>query len=299
MKKIWFLWVIFLIFCCFLLWRTCLKTTSEYHLSDFFSFKKSDAISVQLEINSSTAHSSFVWYLSWEFARDSDDLDWNISINLQQKTDKLWSDLSFSTVIQVSLGKDSVYIYPSALEIFWWTGNIANSFYTKISSDLIGKVWEISRKEINLPSENIQLLIKLLNALGNNDLSGVVTILQELPQFSWWVLVTSWYESSVWSDKLHSFTLQWDHHIFWLSLLSFPHLVRITGKLNQFDYTLDLSEKKEQKNWSLEIKNRLSSNEKSQISFSLFPLKEKKSLQILPNTYSSLQHYLENLNRTF
>ena len=299
MKKIWFLWVIFLIFCCFLLWRTCLRTTSEYHLSDFFSFKKSDAISVQLEINSSTAHSSFVWYLSWEFARDSDDLDWNISINLQQKTDKLWSDLSFSTVSQVSLGKDSVYIYPSALEIFWWTGNIANSFYTKISSDLIGKVWEISRKEINLPSENIQLLIKLLNALGNNDLSGVVTILQELPQFSWWVLVTSWYESSVWSDKLHSFTLQWDHHIFWLSLLSFPHLVRITGKLNQFDYTLDLSEKKEQKKWSLEIKNRLSSNEKSQISFSLFPLKEKKSLQMLPNTYSSLQHYLENLNRTF
>ena len=299
MKKIWFLWVIFLIFCCFLLWRTCLKTTSEYHLSDFFSFKKSDAISVQLEINSSTAHSSFVWYLSWEFARDSDDLDWNISINLQQKTDKLWSDLSFSTVIQVSLGKDSVYIYPSALEIFWWTGNIANSFYTKISSDLIGKVWEISRKEINLSSENMQLLIKLLNALGNNDLSGVVTILQELPQFSWWVLVTSWYESSVWSDKLHSFTLQWDHHIFWLSLLSFPQLVRITGKLNQFDYTLDLSEKKEQKNWSLEIKNRLSSNEKIQISFSLFPLKEKKSLQILPNTYSSLQHYLENLNRTF
>jgi len=299
MKKIWFLWVIFLIFCCFLLWRTCLKTTSEYHLSDFFSFKKSDAISVQLEINSSTAHSSFVWYLSWEFARDSDDLDWNISINLQQKTDKLWSDLSFSTVIQVSLEKDSVYIYPSALEIFWWTGNIANSFYTKISSDLIGKVWEISRKEINLPSENIQLLIKLLNALGNNDLSGVVTILQELPQFSWWVLVTSWYESSVWSDKLHSFTLQWDHHIFWLSLLSFPQLLRITGKLNQFDYILDLSEKKEQKIWSLEIKNRLSSNEKIQISFSLFPLKEKKSLQMLPNTYSSLQHYLENLNRTF
>ena len=299
MKKIWFLWVIFLIFCCFLLWRTCLKTTSEYHLSDFFSFKKSDAISVQLEINSSTAHSSFVWYLSWEFARDSDDLDWNISINLQQKTDKLWSDLSFSTVSQVSLGKDSVYIYPSALEIFWWTGNIANSFYTKISSDLIGKVWEISRKEINLPSENIQLLIKLLNALGNNDLSGVVTILQELPQFSWWVLVTSWYESSVWSDKLHSFTLQWDHHIFWLNLLSFPQLVRITGKLNQFDYTLDLSERKEQKIWSLEIKNRLSSNEKIQISFSLFPLKEKKSLQMLPNTYSSLQHYLENLNRTF
>ncbi|MBF0931893.1 MAG: hypothetical protein HXJ92_00555 [candidate division SR1 bacterium] len=282
-----------------MLWRTCLKTTSEYHLSDFFSFKKSDAISVQLEINSSTAHSSFVGYLSGEFARDSDDLDGNISINLQQKTDKLGSDLSFSTVIQVSLEKDSVYIYPSALEIFGGTGNIANSFYTKISSDLIGKVWEISRKEINLPSENIQLLIKLLNALGNNDLSGVVTILQELPQFSGGVLVTSGYESSVGSDKLHSFTLQGDHHIFGLSLLSFPHLVRITGKLNQFDYTLDLSEKKEQKNGSLEIKNRLSSNEKSQISFSLFPLKEKKSLQILPNTYSSLQHYLENLNRTF
>ena len=299
MKKIWFLWVIFLIFSCFLLWRTCLKTTSEYHLSDFFSFKKSDAISVQLEINSSTAHNSFVWYLSWEFARDSDDLDWNIAINLQQKTDKLWSDLFFSTVSQIFWRKDSVYVYPSVLEIFWWTGNIANSFYTEISSDLIGKVWEISRKEINLSSGNIQLLIKLLNALGNNDLSGVVTILQELPQFSWWVLVTSWYEWSVWSEKLHSFTLQWDHHIFWLSLLSFPQLVKITGKLNQFDYTLDLSEKKEQKKWSLEIKNRLSSNEKSQISFSLFPLKEKKSLQILPNTYSSLQHYLENLNRTF
>ena len=139
MKKIWFLWVIFLIFCCFLLWRTYLKTTSEYHLSDFFSFKKWDVIGVQLEINSSTAQSSFVWYLSWEFARDSDDLDWNIAINLQQKTDKLWSDLSFSTVSQVSLGKDSMYMYPSVLEIFWWTGNIANSFYTKISSDLIGK----------------------------------------------------------------------------------------------------------------------------------------------------------------
>ena len=299
MKKIWFLWVIFLIFCCFLLWRTYLKTTSEYHLSDFFSFKKWDAISVQLEINSSTAHSSFIWYLSWEFARDSDDLDWNIAINFQQKTDKLWSDLSFSTVSQVSLGKDSVYVYPSVLEIFWWTGNIANSFYTKISSDLIGKVWQIPRKEINLSSENIQLLIKLLNTLGNDDLSGVVLILQELPQFSWWVLVTSWYEWSVWSEKLHSFTLQWDHHIFWLSLLNFPHLVRITGELNQFDYTLDLSEKKGRKIWSLEIKNRLSSNEKTQISFSLFPLKEKKSLQILPNTYSSLQHYLENLNRAF
>ena len=299
MKKIWFLWVIFLIFCCFLLWRTYFKSTSEYHLSDFFSFKKWGVIGVQLEINSSTAQSSFVWYLSWEFARDSDDLDWNIAINLQQKTDKLWSDLSFSTVSQVSLGKDSMYMYPSVLEIFWWTGNIANSFYTKISSDLIGKVWEISRKEINISSGNIQLLIKLLNALGNNDLSGVVTILQELPQFSWWVLVTSWYEWSVWSEKLHSFTLQWDHHIFWLSLLSFPQLVKITGKLNQFDYTLDLSEKKEQKIWSLEIKNRLFSNEKIQISFSLFPLKEKKSLQMLPNTYSSLQHYLENLNRTF
>gem|GEM_PF-3982591 len=45
--------------------------------------------------------------------------------------------------------------------------------------------------------------------------------------------------------------------------------------------------------------NILSPNEKAQISFSLFPLKEKKSLQILPNTYSSLQHYLENLNRAF
>ena len=299
MKKIWVLWVILLIWCCFLLWKMHFKSISEYHLSDFFSFRNWDAIGVELEIDSSTAQGSFVWYLSWEFAKYSGDLDWNIAINLQQKTYKLWSDLSFSTVSQVSLGKDSVYVYPSALEIFWWTGNIANSFYTKISSDLIGKVWEISRKEINLSSENMQLLIKLLNALGNNDLSGVVTILQELPQFSWWVLVTSWYKWSVWSEKSLSFTLQWDHHIFWLSLLSFPQLVRITGKLNQFDYTLDLSEKKEQKNWSLEIKNRLSSNEKIQISFSLFPLKEKKSLQILPNTYSSLQHYLENLNRTF
>ena len=299
MKKIWFLWVILLIWCCFLLWKMHFKSISEYHLSDFFSFRNWDAIGVQLKINSSTAHSSFIWYLSWEFARDSDDLDWNIVINFQQKTDKLWSDLSFSTVSQVSLGKDSVYVYPSVLEIFWWTGNIANSFYTKISSGLIGKTWEISRKEVNLSSENMQLLIKLSNTLGNNDLSGVVAVLQGLPQFSWWVLVTSWYKWSVWSEKSLSFTLQWDHHIFWLSLLSFPQLVRITGKLNQFDYTLDLSEKKEQKNWSLEIKNRLSSNEKIQISFSLFPLKEKKSLQMLPNTYSSLQHYLENLNRTF
>lgn len=299
MKKIWFLWVILLIWCCFLLWKMHFKSISEYHLSDFFSFRNWDAIGVQLEINSSTAHSSFVWYLSWEFARYSGDLDWNIEIKFQQKTNKLWSNLSLSTASQIFSRKDSVYVYPSVLEIFWWTGNIANSFYTKISSDLIGKVREIPRKEINLSSGNIQLLIKLLNALGNNDLSGVVTILQELPQFSWWVLVTSWYEWSVWSEKLHSFTLQWDHHIFWLSLLSFPQLVKITGKLNQFDYILDLSEKKEQKKWSLEIKNRLSSNEKSQISFSLFPLKEKKSLQILPNTYSSLQHYLENLNRAF
>ena len=299
MKKIWFLWVILLIWCCFLLWRTYFKSISEYHLSDFFSFRNWDAIGVQLEIDSTTEHDSFIWYLSWEFARDSDDLDWNIAINFQQKTDKLWSDLSFSTVSQVSLGKDSVYVYPSVLEIFWWTGNIANSFYTKISSGLIGKTWEISRKEVNLSSENMQLLIKLSNTLGNNDLSGVVAVLQGLPQFSWWVLVTSWYEWFLWSEKLHSFTLQWDHHIFWLNLLSFPQLVRITGKLNQFDYTLNLSEKKERKVWSLEIKNRLSSNEKTQISFSLFPLKEKKSLQILPNTYSSLQHYLENLNRTF
>ena len=299
MKKIWFLWVIFLIFCCFLLWRMYFKTTSEYHLSDFFSFRNWDAIGVQLEIDSSTAQGSFVWYLSWDFVRGSDDLDWNLEINFQQKTNKLWSNLSLSATSQIFWRKDSVYVYPSALEIFWWTGNIANSFYTKISSDLIGKVWQIPRKEINLSSENIQLLIKLFNTLGNDDLSGVVTILQELPQFSWWVLVSSWYEWSVWSEKPLSFTLQWDHHIFWLSLLNFPHLVRITGKLNQFDYTLDLSEKKEQKNWSLEIKNRLSSNEKIQISFSLFPLKEKKSLQILPNTYSSLQHYLENLNRAF
>ena len=299
MKKIWFLWVIFLIFCCFLFWRIYFNTTSEYHLSDFFSFRNWDAIGVWLEIDSTTEQDSFIWYLSWEYMLSSDDLDWNVEINFQQKTNKLWWDFSFSIVSQVSLGEDSVYVYPSVLEIFWWTGNIANSFYTKISSDLIGKVWEISRKEINLSSENMQLLIKLLNTLGNNHLSGVVAILQELPQFSWWVLVTSWYEWSVWFEKLHSFTLQWDHHIFWLSLLSFPQLVRITGKLNQFDYTLDLSEKKEQKIWSLEIKNRLSSNEKIQISFYLFPLKEKKSLQILPNTYSSLQHYLENLNRAF
>ena len=269
MKKIWFLWVIFLIFCCFLLWRTYLKTTSEYHLSDFFSFKKWDAISVQLEINSSTAQSSFIWYLSWEFVRYLSDLDWNMAINFQQKTDKLWSNLFLSATSQIFWRKDSAYVYPSALEIFWWTGNIANSFYTKISSDLIGKVWEISRKEINLSSGNIQLLIKLLNALGNNDLSGVVTILQELPQFSWWVLVTSWYEWSVWSEKFHSFTLQWDHHIFWLSLLSFPQLVKITGKLNQFDYTLDLSEKKEQKNWSLVKKLRF---------LSLYSPLKKKSL---------------------
>jgi len=299
MKKIWFLWVILLIWCCFLLWRTYLKTTSEYHLSNFFSFRNWDAIGVQLEIDSTTEQDSFVWYLSWEFMLSSDDLDWNVEINFQQKTNKLWSNLSLSATSQIFWRKDSVYVYPSALEIFWWTGNIANSFYTKISSDLIGKVWQIPRKEINLSSENIQLLIKLFNTVGNDDLSGVVPILQELPQFSWWVLVTSWYEWSLWSEKLHSFTLQWDHHIFWLSLLNFPHLVRIKGKLNQFDYTLDLSERKEQKIWSLEIKNRSSSNEKNQISFSLFSLKEKKSLQIVPNTYSSLQHYLENLNRTF
>ena len=299
MKKIWFLWVIFLIFCCFLLWRTYFKRTSEYHLSNFFSFRNWDAIGVQLEIDSSTAQGSFVWYLSWEFVRDSDDLDWNLEINFQQKTNQLWSDFSFSAISQVSLRKDGMYMYPSVLEIFWWTGNIANSFYTKISSDLIGKIWQIPRKEINLSSENIQLLIKLFNTLGNNDLSGVIAILQELPQFSWWVLLTSWYEWSLWSEKPLSFTLQWDHHIFWLSLLNFPHLVRIIGTLNQFDYTVDLSERKEQKIWSLEIKNRLSSNEKIQISFSLFPLKEKKSLQILANAYSSLQHYLENLNRAF
>lgn len=299
MKKIRFLWVIFLIFCCFLLWRMYFKTTSEYHLSNFFSFRNWDAIGVQLEIDSTTEQDSFIWYLSWEFMLSSDNFDWNVEINFQQKTNKLWSNLSLSTTSQIFWRKDSVYVYPSALEIFWWTGNVANSFYTKISSDLIGKVWQIPRKEINLSSENIELLIKLFNTLGNDDLSDVVTILQELPQFSSWVLVTSWYKWSVWSEKLYSFTLQWDHHIFWLSLLNFPHLVRIRGKLNQFDYTLDLSERKEQKIWSLEIKNRLSSNEKTQISFSLFPLKEKKSLQILPNTYSSLQHYLENLNRAF
>lgn len=299
MKKIWFLWVILLIWCCFLLWRTYFKSTSEYHLSDFFSFRNWDAIGVQLEIDSTTEHDSFVWYLSWEFAKYSDNLDWNVEINFQQKTNKLWSNLSLSATSQIFWRKDSVYVYPSALEIFWWTGNIANSFYTKISSDLIGKVWQIPRKEINLPSENIQLLIKLFNTLGNNDLSAVVPILQELPQFSWWVLVTSWNEWSFWSENLHSFTLQWDHHIFWLSLLSFPYLVRIKGKLNQFSYILNLSEKKGRKIWSLEIMNILSPNEKVQISFSLFPLKEKKSLQILPNTYSSLQHYLENLNRAF
>ena len=299
MKKIWFLWVILLIWCCFLLWKMHFKSVSEYHLSDFFSFRNWDAIGVQLEIDSTTEYDSFVWYLSWEFMLSSDDFDWNVEINFQQKANKLWSNLSLSTTSQIFWRKDSVYVYPSALEIFWWTGNIANSFYTKISSDLIGKVWQIPRKEINLSSENIQLLIKLFNTVSNDDLSGVVPILQELPQFSWWVLVTSWHESSLWSEKPLSFTLQWDHHIFWLSLLNFPQLVRIRGKLNQFDYALDLSEKKEQKIWSLEIKNRLSSNEKTQISFSLFPLKEKKSLQILPNTYSSLQHYLENLNRTF
>ncbi|MBB1578600.1 MAG: hypothetical protein HG424_001260 [candidate division SR1 bacterium] len=275
------------------------KSISEYHLSDFFSFRNWDAIRVQLEINSSTAQGSFVGYLSGEFTRYSGDLDGNVEINFQQKTNKLGSDVSFSAISQVSLRKDSMYMYPSVLEIFGGTGNIANSFHTKISSDLIGKVWQIPRKEINLSSENIQLLIKLSNTLSNNDLSVVVTILQELPQFSGGVLVTSGYEGSVGSEKLHSFTLQGDHHIFGLNLLSFPQLVRITGKLNQFDYTLDLSERKEQKIGSLEIKNRLSSNEKIQISFSLFPLKEKKSLQMLPNTYSSLQHYLENLNRTF
>ena len=236
MKKIWFLWVILLIWCCFLLWRTYFKSTSEYHLSDFFSFRNWDAIGVQLEIDSTTEYDSFVWYLSWEFMLSSDDLDWNVEIHFQQKTNKLWSNLSLSTTSQIFGRKNSVYVYPSALEIFWWTGNIANSFYTKISSDLIGKVWQIPRKEINLSSENTQLLIKLFNTLGNDDLSGIVPILQELPQFSWWVLVTSWYKWSVWSEKLHSFDLQWDHHIFWLSLLNFPHLVRITGKLNQFDY---------------------------------------------------------------
>ena len=208
MKKIWFLWVILLIWCCFLLWNMHFKSISEYHLSDFFSFRNWDAIGVQLEIDSSTAQGSFVWYLSWEFILSSDHLDWNVEINFQQKTNKLWSDFSFSAISQVSLRKDGMYMYPSVLEIFWWTGNIANSFYTKISSDLIGKVWQIPRKEINLSSENIQLLIKLLNTLSNNDLSGVVAILQELPQFSWWVLVTSWYEWSIWSEKLHSFTLQ-------------------------------------------------------------------------------------------
>gem|GEM_PF-1031650 len=45
-------------------------------------------------------------------------------------------------------------------------------------------MWQIPRKEINLSSENMQLLIKLSNTLGNNDLSGVVAVLQGLPQFS-------------------------------------------------------------------------------------------------------------------
>jgi len=36
------------------------KSISEYHLSDFFSFRNWDAIGVQLEINSSTAQGSFV-----------------------------------------------------------------------------------------------------------------------------------------------------------------------------------------------------------------------------------------------
>lgn len=299
MKKIWFLWVIFLIFCCFLLWRTYFKSTSEYHLSDFFSFRNWDAIGVWLEIDSTTEQGSFVWYLSWEFMLSSDDLDWNVEINFQQKTNKLWSDFSFSAISQVSLRKDGMYMYPSVLEIFWWTGNIANSFYTKISSDLIGKVWQIPRKEINLSSENIQLLIKLLNTFGNNDLSGVATMIQKLPQFSWWRFIVDWELWGTWSDKINPFSLQWDQHIFSLSLLSLSNSLRITWKANQFSYILNLSEKKGRKIWSLEIMNILSPNEKVQISFSLFPLKEKKSLQILPNTYSSLQHYLENLNRDF
>lgn len=299
MKKIWFLWVIFLIFCCFLLWRMYFNTTSEYHLSDFFNFRNWDAIGVQLEINSSTAQGSFVWYLSWEFTRYSGDLDWNIAINFQQKTNKLWSDLSLSATSQIFWKKDSVYVYPSALEIFWWTGNIANSFYIKISSDLIGKTRKIPLKETNFTMGSGYLLSELLNTLSNDDLSGVATMIQKLPQFSWWRFIVDWELWGTWSDKINSFSLQWDQHIFSLSLLSLSNSLRITWKANQFSYILNLSEKKGRKIWSLEIMNILSPNEKVQISFSLFPLKEKKSLQILPNTYSSLQHYLENLNRDF
>ena len=299
MKKIWFLWVIFLIFCCFLLWRMYFKSTSEYHLSDFFSFRNWDAIGVQLEIDSSTEHDSFVWYLSWEFILSLDDLDWNVEINFQQKTSKLWSDLSFSAISQVSLRKDGMYMYPSVLEIFWWTGNIANSFYIKISSDLIGKTRKIPLKETNFTMGSGYLLSELLNTLSNDDLSGVATMIQKLPQFSWWRFIVDWELWGTWSDKINSFSLQWDQHIFSLSLLSLSNSLRITWKANQFSYILNLSEKKGRKIWSLEIMNILSPNEKVQISFSLFPLKEKKSLQILPNTYSSLQHYLENLNRAF
>jgi len=36
------------------------KSISEYHLSDFFSFRNWDAIGVQLEMDSSTEQDSFI-----------------------------------------------------------------------------------------------------------------------------------------------------------------------------------------------------------------------------------------------
>ena len=197
------------------------------------------------------------------------------------------------------LDKEELCLSPSSLEIFWWTGNIANNFYSKLSSDLIGKTRKIPLKETNFTMGSGYFLSELLNTLSNDDLSGVATMIQKLPQFSWWGFIVDWELWGTWSDKINSFSLQWDQHIFSFSLLSLSNSLRITWKANQFSYILNLSEKKGRKIWSLEIMDILSPNEKVQISFSLFPLKEKKSLQILPNAYSSLQHYLENLNRAF
>ena len=300
MKKIWFILGILLVWGWLsLCWIKHFATTTDYHLSDFFTFRKWDTIGVQMVVQGSKNADIFNLQLSWELVLASGNTYWELELYFSQKTNKLWSDLSFSTVSQVLLDKEELYLSPSSLEIFWWTGNIANNFYSKLSSDLIGKTRKIPLKETNFTIGSGYLLSELLNALSNDNLSGVATMIQKLPQFSWWRFIVDWELWGTWLDKINSFSLQWDQHIFSLSLLSLSNSLRITWKANQFSYILNLSEKKGRKIWLLEIMNILPPNEKVQISFSLFPLKEKKSLQILPNTYSSLQHYLENLNRAF
>lgn len=123
-------------------------------------------ITSDISLSTTTTKNQITVDFSWISADQK--LSWNILITSQQRSSNLSSQYDFNFHWPIFITEKQIKISPQYLNLWWWTGNIKNTYWEEHFWNMIGRNFQISR--------DLSDIVKTLSILSNRDMKTPLLI---------------------------------------------------------------------------------------------------------------------------